>query len=301
MTTQVLTGGAYKYVDSWSLDQGFPPAGDGISTPMWLSSITRGTKDSPGTFTAQMSPVTFTPEQKANRVDKTGDGLAPFVRLRLSIITTETGGTIGVTYADPGCTATTLPAADGTNTTTCYPVKWAYEGDTSKLDWFNTYPVKQVVEGDNLSATPDKVTTYTYLGGAAWANSTDEFTKSEDRTYSDSRGYGLVQTRTGSGFDPKTLTETRYFRGIEGAAVKDSAGTAVTDQLPFAGMARETATYNGDDTTKLVTATSYTPWHSAATATRARSALPDLVAYHTGTGEEDTRIPVSGGIRVRPR
>jgi RHS repeat-associated protein len=296
VTTQVLTGGAYKNVDSWQLAQGFPPAGDGISTPMWLSSITRGTEDSAGTFTALMPPVTFAGEQEANRVDKTGDGLAPFIRLRMSEITSETGGTIGVYYNDPGCTATNPPPADATNTTACYPVKWAFEGETSTLDWFNSYTVKQVVEGDNLAGTPDKVTAYTYVGGAAWAKSTDEFTKADDRTYSVQRGYGLVQTRTGAGFDPKTLAETRYFRGIDGADVKNSAGVAVTDREQFAGMARENATYNGDD--KLVTATSYTPWRSASTATRTRTGLPDLVAYHTGTAGEETRVPVTGGTRT---
>ncbi|CAG7605904.1 RHS repeat domain-containing protein [Actinacidiphila bryophytorum] len=298
VTTQVLTGGAYKNVDTWQLNQDFPPSGDGISTPMWLNSITRGTTDTSGNFTALLPPTTFSPEQMANRVDKTGDGIAPFVRLRVSQITTESGGTVGVYYNDPGCTATSLPPADGTNQTTCYPVKWASEGDTATLDWFNTYPVKQVVEGDNLAATPDKVTSYTYLGGAAWAKSTDEFTKPADRTYSVQRGYGLVQTRSGAGFDTKSLSETRYFRGIDGASVADSAGTSVTDREQFAGMVRESATYDGDDTAKLVSATSYTPWRSAATATRARTGLPDLVAYHTGTSDEQTRTTVTGGTRT---
>lgn len=297
VTTRVLTGGAYKNVDSWALAQGFPPAGDGISTPLWLNSITRTGYDLAGN-TLQMPPVTFAGEQHANRVDKTGDGLAPFIRLRISEITTETGGTTGVYYNDPACTATNLPPADATNTTACYPVKWAFEGDTAKPDWFNTYPVKQIVEGDNLANTPDKVTAYTYLGGAAWTRSTDEFTKTGDRTYSVARGYGLVQTRTGAGYDAKTLAETRYFRGVDGAAVKDSAGAAVTDREQFAGMRRETATYNGDDTSKLIAATSYTPWRSAATATRTRTGLPDLVAYVTGTQDEQTRTTVTGGTRT---
>ncbi|MFF7156394.1 RHS repeat-associated core domain-containing protein [Streptomyces sp. NPDC008139] len=298
VTTQVLTGNVYKNVDSWQLGQGFPPAGDGISTPLWLNSITRGSKDTSGVFTALMPPVTFAGEQKANRVDKTGDGLAPFIRLRMSEITTETGGTIGLYYDDPTCSAISLPPADATNTTACYPVKWAFEGETSVLDWFNSYRVSEVVEGDNLAATPDKVTAFAYVGGAAWAKSTDEFTKSDDRTYSVQRGYTLVQTRTGSGFDPKTLSETRYFRGIDGAAVKDSTDAPVTDREQFAGMARETATYNGDVAPKLVTATSYTPWRSGATATRTRTGLPDLVAYHTGTSEEETHVPVTGGTRT---
>ncbi|MFI0941853.1 polymorphic toxin-type HINT domain-containing protein [Streptomyces sp. NPDC021020] len=296
VTTQVLTGGAYKDVDSWKLSQGFPPAGDGISTPMWLNSITRTGHDLAG-GSLSLPAVTFAGEQHANRVDKTGDGLAPFVRLRMSEITTETGGTIGVYYDDPGCTAAHLPPADATNTTACYPVKWE-DGDNTKTDWFNTYPVERVVEGDNLADTPDKVTSYAYLQGAAWGKSTDELTKAADRTYSVSRGYGLVQTRTGAGSDPRTLSEARYFRGIDGAAVKDSTGAAVTDREQFAGMEREIVTYDGDDTSKPVTATAYTPWRSAPTAVRARSDLPDLVAYHTGPADQQNRTTVTGGTRT---
>lgn len=294
ITTKVLTGGAYQEVDSWALLQSFPPSGDGISTPMWLSSITRTGKAG---GTAATPAVRFEGVQKFNRVDKLGDGLAPFVRLRMSQIITETGGVIGVDYLDPGCTDTTLPPADGTNTTRCYPVKWAFEGDTAKLDWFHSYPVRRIIEGDNLAATPDTVTEYTYVGNAAWSKSTDEFTKSEDRTHSIARGYHLVQTRKGTGSDARTLSEARYFRGVDGAEVKNSAGVAVTDREQFAGMLREQATYNGDGGA-LVSATSHTPWRSTATASRARPGLPNLEAYYTGTQAEETRTAVSGGTRT---
>ncbi|MGW5530195.1 hypothetical protein ACWESE_24930, partial [Streptomyces xanthochromogenes] len=192
ITTNVLTGGAYRAVDSWGLKQDFLAAGDGISTPMWFSSIAH-TGLSGGS--APLPPVTFAPVQRDNRVDKLGDGLAPFVRLRLSNIKTETGGLISITYSLADCSATSLPPADATNTTRCYPVKWAYEGETAKQDWFNSYVVKEVFESANLIDTPDKVTSYAYPGGAAWVKSTDEFTKPEDRGYSVARGYALVQTR----------------------------------------------------------------------------------------------------------
>ncbi|TDU78987.1 intein/intein/RHS repeat-associated protein [Streptomyces sp. KS 21] len=297
INTKILTGGAYKDVDSWTLDQNFPPSGDGLSTPLWLKSIKRTAKAGDAED-IPLNPVTFAGEQKPNRVDETGDGLAAFYRLRMYQVTTETGGTIGVTYSKPDCTAATLPKPDETNTTRCYPVKWVFEGDTAKLDWFNTYVVTQIVEGDNLADSPDKVTSYDYLGGAAWAKSTDELTKAEDRVHSVARGYERVQTRTGAASDPKTLSETRYFRGLAGKEVKDSAGAGVTDQEEFAGNLRETATYNGDDTTKLISATSYTPWRSSAVATRTRPGLPDLVSYKTGTEKESTRTTVTGGTRT---
>lgn len=294
ITTKVLTGGEHKEVDTWSLKQGFPAAGDGISTPMWLESITRTGKAG---GSSALPPVTFAGQQKPNRVDKLGDGLAPFIRLRLYQITTESGGTIAVDYRDPDCTATSLPPTDDSNSTRCYPVKWAFEGETAKQDWFNSYVVERVSEGDNLAATPDTVSEYDYLGGAEWAKSTDEFTKAADRTYSLSRGYERVQTRKGAGADTRLLSETRYFRGIDGAEVKNSAGAAVTDREQFAGVQRESATYNGDGG-PLVSAVSYTPWRSAKTATRARTGLPDLEAYLTGTQTEETRTTVSGGTRT---
>ncbi|MGW8990048.1 polymorphic toxin-type HINT domain-containing protein [Streptomyces zhihengii] len=296
ITTKVLSGGSYKDVDSWALKQGFPPSGDGVSTPMWLESITHTGKVN---GTAAMPSVTFGGVQKPNRVDKLGDGLAPFVRLRMSQISTDTGGTIGIDYLDPECTAQSLPPTDDTNTTRCYPVKWAYEGDTAKLDWFNSYVVQRVIEGDNLVESPDVITEYSYLGGAEWAKSADEFTKPEDRTFSEARGYGRVQTRKGAGLDAKTLTEARYFRGIEGATVKDSTGVGLPDREQFAGMIRESATYDGDGGA-LVSATSSTPWRSARTATRSRADadLPNLDAYMTGTESEETRTAVTSGTRT---
>ncbi|MFF6774680.1 polymorphic toxin-type HINT domain-containing protein [Streptomyces sp. NPDC012637] len=292
--TQVLTGGTYADVDSWDLTQSFPPSGDGISRPMWLAGIWRKATD--GTTTVDIPTVTFSGQQKANRVDKLGDGLAPFIRLRMSQITTETGGTIGVFYHDPDCTASTLPPLDATNGTRCYPVKWEAEGTSPTQDWFNTYPVSKVVEGDNLVDTPDAVTEYSYVGDAEWAKSEDEFTKAEYRQYSEPRGYYLVQTRKGAGLDPRTLTETRYFRGMDGAQVKNTADVSVTDRKQFSGTPREQVTYNGDGGA-FVSSTSYTPWSSDATATRSRSGLPDLNAFMTGTEAEETRTAVTGGKR----
>ncbi|MFJ3817195.1 polymorphic toxin-type HINT domain-containing protein [Streptomyces sp. NPDC090056] len=294
ISTQVLTGGAYTDVDLWELAQSFPPSGDGITRPMWLDSIKRTAKS--GTATTALPLITFGGEQKPNRVDKLGDGLAPFIRLRMSQITTETGGSIGVYYHNPDCTATSLPALDDSNTTRCYPTKWEAEGEIATQDWFNSYVVSRVVEGDNIQGTPDVTTDYSYVGGAEWSMNEDEFTKAAYRQYSVPRGYSLVQTRKGAGFDARTLNETRYFRGIDGAAVKNSAGVAVTDKQQFSGMPRERVVYNGDGGA-FVSSTSYTPWTSAATATRSRSGLPALESFMTDTEIEESRAATSQGDR----
>ncbi|MEU3130803.1 polymorphic toxin-type HINT domain-containing protein [Streptomyces sp. NPDC047726] len=292
INTSLLTSGSYAPVDTWTLKQGFPASGDGISTPMWLESI-QHTGKAGGSTT--LPPITFAGVQMANRVDKTGDGLAPFIRLRMYQVTNESGGTVGAEYSRPDCTATTLPPSDGTNKTRCYPVKWAFEGNTAKEDWFNSYVVTKVLEGDNVAETPDTTTQYTYLDGAAWTKSTDEFMKENDRTYSVARGYGRVQTRKGGTEEGPTLAETRYFRGVDGAAVKDSAGVSVTDREQFAGRVREAITYNGDDTSKLVSAISYTPWRSAATASRPRTGQSDLQAYLSGTAKDEARTKTAAG------
>ncbi|MFJ5075093.1 RHS repeat-associated core domain-containing protein [Streptomyces sp. NPDC088553] len=293
ITSKVLTGGTYKDVDTWALEQTFPPSGDGTARPLWLSTIQR-TGHTNGSIT--LPKVTFLGQQLANRVDKLGDGLAPFIRYRVYQINTDTGGSIGIIYSAPGCTATALPPADATNTTTCYPVKWAFEGETAKLDWFNKYLVEEVDEGDNLAETPDVVTRYSYLGGAAWAQGDDEFTKPEDRTYGDFRGYGRIQVRKGDGLDRRSLTESRHFRGIDGAEVADSTGAVVTDRPEFAGQTRESIVYDGEGGA-WVKATSSVPWRSDVTATRHRDGLPDLEARFGGVEKEITRVKTSTGER----
>ncbi|MEU5216860.1 RHS repeat-associated core domain-containing protein [Streptomyces sp. NPDC020807] len=293
ITSKMLTAGTYKNVDSWALEQTFPPTGDGTTRALWLSTIQR-TGHTAGDL--PLPKVTFLGKQLANRVDKTGDGLPAYVRYRVYQINTDTGGSIGVTYSDPGCTATTLPPADATNTTTCYPVKWAFEGDTAKLDWFNKYLVAEVTEGDNLVETPDVVTRYSYRDGAAWAKSEDEFTKPADRTYGEYRGYGRVQVRKGDGLDARSFAESRYFRGIDGAQVTDSTGAVATDRPEFAGMTRESVSYDGE-TGDWVKATSTVPWRSEPNATRTRTGLPPLEARYTGNGQEITRVRTSGGER----
>ncbi|MGA5703846.1 polymorphic toxin-type HINT domain-containing protein [Peterkaempfera bronchialis] len=294
ITTRVLIGGAYKDVDTWTLAQEFPPPGDGTDPALWLSSITRTGKVG---GTASLPAVTFERQQLANRVDGLHDNLAPLIRYRINAIRTESGAVIGVTYSSPDCTPSTLPT-EAANTRRCYPVYWtpddAPEKDPTK-DWFHKYVVTQVLETDTTGGAPAKETDYDYLDGAAWAKSEDEFTKASERTYSDFRGYGRVRVRTGAD-SPQTLTETRYFRGIDGAQVKDSEGNAVTDQPPFAGMNREEATYNGVGG-QLLSARTYEPWHSAATASHIRSGLPDQQAYLIGTKAEQTRIAIGSTWR----
>ncbi|WP_435209914.1 RHS repeat domain-containing protein [Streptomyces sp. bgisy034] len=296
ITSYALTDGAYQKVDSWKLEHSFPSTGDGTDKALWLKSITRTghTGASPITLPA----VTFRGVQMANRVSGAVDELPSYNRYRVYAIDTETGGTIGVTYSAHDCTPSTLPSP-ATNTKRCYPVVWsppdAPAADYEPYqDWFHSYAVAQLLETDTTGGAPTKQTSYSYLGGLAWAKSEDEFTKAEHRTYGDRRGYERVKVTTGTTDDVRTQTETRYFRGIDGTAVADSTGATVTDHKHFAGMAREQITYTGVGGSVL-SAVSYTPWRSAVHATHSREGLPTLEARATGVQREATRTVVSGG------
>ncbi|MFS0692852.1 RHS repeat-associated core domain-containing protein [Streptomyces nitrosporeus] len=302
--TSVLVGTAFKPVDTWTFTHQFPSTGDGSSPALWLASLTRTGHGGTGDVT--LPAVTFKGQTLPNRVEgaTTGgnaDPVPPLWRYRVHGISTETGGTIGVTYSAADCKAGDIPTP-ASNTRRCYPVKWSPPDAPAAdyepyLNWFHSYVVTQVLETDNTGGAPAKQTDYTYLDGMAWTKSKDdEFTDAKHLTYGDRKGYGRVQVRTGAAPDKRTLTEYRYFRGIDGAAVKDHEGTAVTDREAFAGMTRESATYDGD---KLLSVTGYEPWRSAATATETRAeGLPARYAYATGNKNEQTRTAVSTGWRT---
>nr|WSX50858.1 RHS repeat protein [Streptomyces sp. NBC_00974] len=304
--TFVFSGGAYKPIDSWALTHEFPPNGDGTSPALWLASITR--TGYTGTGETPLPPVTFRGKPMPNRVEgaTTGgspDPVPPMWRYRVYGINTETGGTLGITYSDQDCKAGDVPSP-AANTRRCYPIKWSppdapianYE---PYLDWFHSYVVTQILESDNTGGAPTKETDYSYLDGMAWALAKDdEFTNAKHLTYSDRKGYARVQVRTGAAPDKRTLKEYRYFRGIDGAPVKDGEGTAVTDNEAFAGMSREEATYDGDGG-PLKAATSFEPVRSNPTATQTRpEGLPDRYAYSTGGKTEKTRTAVGTGWRT---
>ncbi|MEU3049369.1 hypothetical protein ABZ705_23155 [Streptomyces sp. NPDC006984] len=303
ITTSVLDDGTYHKTDSWALKHQFPSTGDGTDPPLWLASITRTghTADTPVTLPA----VTFKGQQLPNRVEGAVDPVPAYNRYRVYAIETETGGTIGVTYSAPECTAGNLPTP-ASNTKRCYPVIWSPPDSPGAdyepyEDWFHSYVVTQILESDNTAGAPVKRTDYSYLGGLAWAKGDDEFTKAKHRTYGDRRGYGRVQTRTGDPAEAEqSLSETRYFRGIAGAKVADGEGNEVSDHEAFAGMTRESATHNGVGGA-LISATSHTPWRSAATASHSRSgdSLPTVHAYRTGTKKDQTRTTITGGTLRR--
>ncbi|OPC84707.1 hypothetical protein B4N89_30695 [Embleya scabrispora] len=273
---------------------------------MWLNSITRTAWD--GTRKIDVPSVDFTGTFKHNRVDIAGDLAPPMNRRRLTGITNETGGQTTVTYNDPECTPTTLPAPDA-NTKACYPMWWNYaDGGEPVLHWFHKYTVAAVTEHDILASVPNRSTRYEYLGGAAWHRDDAELTedkeasrpKSKDRrTWNQYRGYGQVITRSGAAPDAVTQSATFYLRGMDGDVKKDGTKRAVTltdstdtpilDANEHAGFAYETQTFTGDGGT-VATTTLNTPFSSPVTATHTRArGLPPLTARRTATEKTRTR------------
>jgi RHS repeat-associated protein len=297
ITSYALNSGVHQKADSWTLAHSFPSTGDGSEPALWLKSIVRTGHTGDNDLT--LPAVTFRGLQLPNRVEGVVDPVPPLNRYRVYAIDTETGGTIGVTYSQPDCAPGNMPAP-ATNTRRCYPVIWSPPDAPAPdyepyLDWFHSYVVDQVLEADNTAGAPVIRTDYQYLGGLAWAKSEDDFTEAEYRTYGDRKGYGRVRALVGDPTEgPQTLSESRYFRGIAGAAVADSEGNALTDHEAFAGMIRETISYDSPGGA-ILSASTTTPWRSTATASHARDGVADLHAYQTGTKTEETRGKTASG------
>lgn len=306
--TATLEGAAYKNVDAYALNHSFPSTGDASSPALWLSSITRTGQDaaSSGAY-IPMSPVTFTGSALANRVNL-ADGYDPLTRHRLTRIDTETGEEITVTYSAPGCASST-PSSPDTNTMLCYPQYWVPSGQSSPLlDWFNKYVVTSVTEQDTTGGGPPVQTSYTYPDPPAWHFDDNPATKAAYRTWDQWRGYGTVRTFTGTSPDPVTEKQDTYFRGMDGdrtasggtasASVTDSRGESVADADQYAGMTRESITYDGSGG-PAVSDTITDPW-SQQTAAQPRTGadLPTLYAYQVGTAATRAYLPLaSGGTR----
>ncbi len=309
ITTQVWNGTKYVPVDSYALGQGFSAEGD---PELILNSITR-TGHSASGATLALPPVQLSYQLMDNRIPGY-NSLPGMAHWRLTEIETETGELISVTYS-ASCAVSDIPADPSANTTLCYPVKWAQPGDQSTtLDYFNKYVVKQVGVQDGTAGDPAQLTTYNYIGKPAWHYDDNEVVKAKDRTWGQFRGYAEVDTLTGNPqnitngtADTQTLTKTRYFQGMNGdtnsgggttsgMTVADSAGTTYADANALAGAELETQTFNGAAGAELTDSITV-PAVLSVTATRARTGLPSQQATMTGVTREVDYTDLAGGGR----
>ncbi|WP_329062542.1 polymorphic toxin-type HINT domain-containing protein [Streptomyces sp. NBC_01429] len=226
VTTQTLkTDGTYAKVDSWKLAHRWGKSD--VDYQLLLDSVQRTGESASPAITLPKTTLAYT--QLQNRLDKTGDGVAPFIKARLSTIADESGGQVDVNYSAPECDWSALPAPQ-TNTSRCFPQYIG--GDSSsdpELNWFNKYVVTSVTTTDRTGGAPDAVTRYQYLGGAAWHFDDDDgLTKEKSRTWSQWRGYGQVRVQSGGqgGADAMKSQQDSYFlRGMDGDRKAGSGGT----------------------------------------------------------------------------
>ncbi|RDI23081.1 DUF6973 domain-containing protein [Lentzea flaviverrucosa] len=296
------TGGSP--VEKWTLGHSFPDPGDGTRAGLWLDKISHVGLVGGET---PVPDVRFQGIQLSNRVDTHSDQLAAMKWWRLKTVFTDTGGRIDVTYADADCVAgTRVPNVNALqdNDLRCYPVRWKPDGNKDPFwDFFHTYVVKSVQESDLTGGSVRVVTDYEYVGAPAWRHVDDDgLTKAENMTWSVWRGYGAVKARKG---DPgeQTLTERRYFRGMNGdklpsgtrpasmPAIAVGDVPATPDEDAFAGTVREEIVHNGE---AEVSATVNVPWQSNPTASRT---INDVTVHSrfVGVSGKHTRMALDGG------
>lgn len=274
VTTEALRAdGTYGKVDSWKLGHRWGMADTDYQ--LLLDSVQHTGHTATPVIT--LPKTTFAYTQLANRLDRTGDGFAPFIKARLTTVADESGGQIDATYSAPACDAGRLPTPQS-NTTRCFP---QYIGGDAKngpeRQWFNKYVVTSVVATDRTGGAPDQVTAYDYLDGAAWHyNDDDGLTKEKHKTWSQWRGYGHVRVKTGGqggSSAMKSQEDTYFLRGMNGDRKAPSGGTksvtvplgdgegdALTDNPAVAGFTYKTVQFDkpgGKVTGKSVNR----PWH----------------------------------------
>jgi RHS repeat-associated protein len=307
ITTQYWNGTKYVPVDQYALGQGFSTQGD---PELILNSVTRtGLPASGGSVTLPAVQLSY--QLMDNRIPGV-NALPSMAHWRLTKVELETGELISVTYST-ACTAAQVPADASANTTLCYPVKWAQPGDqNTTLDYFNKYVVSQVEVQDGTAGDPAQLTSYHYVGSPAWHYDDNELVKAKDRTWGQFRGFPQVNTLFGNtsnvtngAADAQTLTQTRYFLGMNGdtnstggttsgVTVTDSNGTTYADDNVLAGQQLESQTFNGATGGEL-TATITVPSAVQTTATRARAGLPAQQATVVRTTKQTSVTDLAGG------
>ncbi|MFF2008105.1 RHS repeat-associated core domain-containing protein [Streptomyces sp. NPDC058195] len=272
--TQTLQAdGTYAKVDSWKLEHRWGMADTDYQ--LLLDGIQQTGQSATPAVT--LPKTTFAYTQLANRLDKTGDGYAPFIKERLSTVSDEYGGQTTANYSKAACDWNALPTPE-TNTTRCFP-QFLGGSDTEAAEqhWFNKYVTTSVTSTDRIGGAPDQVTRYEYLGGAAWHFADDDgLTKEKEKTWSQWRGYGQVQVRTGGqGGDAamKTQQDSYFLRGMDGDRKNTSGGTKavsvslaagegdpITDHETAAGFGYKTVSFDKPGG-KVVAKSVNRPWY----------------------------------------
>lgn len=259
ITTQVATSAtASKNVDQWTLAQSYPNPNFGsdprTNASLWLDRIKHTGLD--GTSTP-VDDVVIASTPLPNRVNRTGDGLPPMNKFRISSIVSESGDVLSINYSgwhgsgspaqdcDPAAidSNSIVPSSNGTR---CYPAWYAPYSDT-KPDWFRKYVVDSIVDSPVTAGDNDVITNYQYLGNPGWALEDDAITPANKRLWNQWRGYQTVRTISGDTVenpdDQRAVSDQTFFRGL-GVDVPDSQGAGHSDPPEMAGRTLETVEYS---------------------------------------------------------
>ncbi|MDK1472402.1 polymorphic toxin-type HINT domain-containing protein [Streptomyces sp. 549] len=304
VTTHLLNGTDYSKVDSWKLGHRWGQAD--VDYQLLLDSVQQTGHTATPEIT--LPRTTFAYKQMANRLDRTGDGYAPFIKARLSGVDDESGGQVTVDYSAPACNWNSLPTPQ-TNTTRCFP---QYIGGSSSDDperhWFNKYVATSVTTTDRTGGAADSVVAYDYKGGAAWHFDDDGLTKEKFKTWSQWRGYGHVTVRTGGaggGSALKSQSDSYFLRGMHGdkkapsggtkevsVALGEGEGEPITDHDAASGFEYKTVTFD-KPAGKVLAKTVNRPWRHE-TAKKVRS-WGTIAAHFTGTSHTKSWTSLDDG------
>ncbi|MEW2069301.1 RHS repeat-associated core domain-containing protein [Streptomyces sp. NPDC007346] len=305
VTTQVLKNDAYTAVDSWKLEHRWGQAD--VDYQLLLDSVQHTGHTATPAIT--LPKTTFAYTQRANRLDRTGDGYAPFIKSRLSTVADEYGGQVDINYSEPVCSWNALPTPEK-NGTRCFPQFIGGDADAApERQWFNKYVVTSTTQTDRTGGAPDAVTRYEYLGDAAWHYADDDgLTKEKHKTWSQWRGYGQVRKLTGGQGGAsalRTQEDTYFLRGMHGDRSAPSGGTksvsvplgsgegdALTDHESTAGFAYKTVAFS-EAGGKVLSKTVNRPWHHE-TGRKVRD-WGTLTSNLTGTSRSTSWTSLDGG------
>nr|CEL14161.1 FIG01288243: hypothetical protein [Kibdelosporangium sp. MJ126-NF4]CTQ88528.1 FIG01288243: hypothetical protein [Kibdelosporangium sp. MJ126-NF4] len=219
LTTRVWNGTALRDVNSWAFEHTYPAPGDGTRAGMWLASVTQTGLGGPAPIT--LPKTTFDGVQMGNRVDSTNDMVPPMNWWRMKKVNTDTGGQVVVNYHPQECAPAGPRPAPDTNTLRCHPLKWTPDtpdgAAKERTDWFNKYVISGVTEKDLTTGVVAEQTSVEYPGTPAWRHDDEDGLVPEDRkTWSQWRGYDKVRVRKGDASGEQSMTDTLYYRGMDG-------------------------------------------------------------------------------------
>ncbi len=170
-----------------------------------------------------------------------------------------------------------------------------------------------VTSTDRTGGSPDQVTMYDYLDGAAWHYDDDDgMTKEKSKTWSQWRGYGHVRVRSGGqggASAMKSQADTYFLRGMDGDRQSSSGGTKsvsvtldsgegdpITDHESQAGFAYKTVGYSAPGG-KVLSKSVTRPWYQE-TAKKVRT-WGTVTANFTGTASSKSWTSLDDGAGAK--